>query len=97
MVLVNTACPGSGDGGIPGADLLHADEIANRRDHTAFVQDGMIDDGSGGQGHDAKVDELIAALASFEPGQLDRMAADVDPRQQGLATETREALQKSHG
>ena len=47
----------------------------------------MIDDGAGGQGHDAEVDELVAAPVRFEPDQLDRMAADVEPRQQGLAAE----------
>ena len=59
------------DGRIPGADFLHAKQIADRRDHTALVHAGMIDADSGGQGHDAKIDELIAALASFEPDQFD--------------------------
>ena len=72
-------------------------QIADRCDHAVFVHDGMIDDAPGGQGHDAEVDELVAALAGFEPDQLDRMAADIEPCQKRLATETREALQKSHG
>lgn len=67
-----------------------------------FIHDGMIDDGSGGQGHDVKVDELVVALASFEPHQLNRMATEVEPHQQGLAAEMQEALmqealQKSRG
>ncbi len=95
--MLRTAWPDSATAVSLALIFFHADQIADRRDHAALVHAGMIDDGSGGQGHDAKVDELVTALASFEPDQFDRMAANVEPRQQGLAAEMWEALQKSHG